>query len=272
MALALGLLVAAMPARAQSGERIVDYDVAITIEADGSLTIVEAIDYDFGSASRHGILRDIPTTLRFDDTHDRIYPIEVVEVRASEGTPAAYEVESVEGGLTRIRVGDADVEISGRHAYELSYTVEGALNAFRDHDELYWNAIGTEWSAPIERASVTVRAPADITQVACFQGYAGSTLPCDRAGARGRVARFAQANLGSFSGVTVVVGLPKGAVPDPGPVLEERWSVGRAFEVTPATVGGSAAIGAAAIAGVVALVWRRGRDRRAPPRHRIRRP
>jgi uncharacterized protein (TIGR04222 family) len=262
MALALGLLVAAMPARAQSGERIVDYDVAITIEADGSLTIVEAIDYDFGSASRHGILRDIPTTLRFDDTHDRIYPTEVVEVRASEGTPAAYEVESVEGGLTRIRVGDADVEISGRHAYELSYTVEGALNAFRDHDELYWNAIGTEWSAPIERASVTVRAPADITQVACFQGYAGSTLPCDRAGSRGRLARFAQTNLGSFSGVTVVVGLPKGAVPEPAPVLEVRWSVRRAFEVTPATVGGSAVIGAAAIAGVVALVWRRGRDRR----------
>jgi uncharacterized protein (TIGR04222 family) len=223
---------------------------------------VEAIDYDFGSASRHGILRDIPTTLRFDDTYDRVYPIEVVEVRASEGTPAAYVVESVEGGLTRIRIGDADVEISGRHAYELIYTVEGALNAFRDHDELYWNAIGTEWSAPIERASITVRAPADITQVACFQGYAGSTLPCDRAGSRGRVARFSQANLGSFSGVTVVVGLPKGAVPEPVPVLEERWSVGRAFEVTPATVGGSAAIGAAAIAGVVALVWRRGRDRR----------
>ena len=261
-ALALGLLVAAAPAHAQSGERIVDYEVAITIEADGSLTIVEAIDYDFGAASRHGILRDIPTTLRFDDTYDRVYPIEVVDVRASEGTPAAYAVESVEGGLTRIRVGDADVEISGRHAYELTYTVEGALNAFRDHDELYWNAIGTEWSAPIERASVTVRAPADITQVACFQGYAGSTLPCDRAGSRGRVARFAQANLGSFSGVTVVVGLPKGAVPEPAPVLEERWSVGRAFEVTPATVGGSAAIGAAAIAGVVALVWRRGRDRR----------
>jgi hypothetical protein len=189
-ALALGLLVATVPAHAQSGERIVDYGVVITIETDGSLTIVESIDYDFGAASRHGILRDIPTRLRFDDTYDRVYPIEVVDVRASEGTPAAYEVESVEGGLTRIRVGDADVEISGRHAYELTYTVLGALNTFLDHDELYWNAIGTEWPAPIERASVTVRAPADITQVACFQGYAGSTLPCDRAGARGNAVPY----------------------------------------------------------------------------------
>jgi hypothetical protein len=77
-ALALGLLVATVPAHAQSGERIVDYGVVITIETDGSLTIVESIDYDFGAATRHGILRDNPTRLRFDDTYDRVYTIEVV--------------------------------------------------------------------------------------------------------------------------------------------------------------------------------------------------
>ncbi len=115
-------------ASAQLGERIVDYDVDIAIGDDGVLTIVETIDYDFGAAERHGILRDIPTRLRYDDTYDRIYPLEVVEVRASEGTPAEYEVESAPGGITRIRVGDADVEITGRHAYELTYTVEAALN------------------------------------------------------------------------------------------------------------------------------------------------
>ncbi len=105
----------------------------------------------------------------------------MIEVRASQDTPAGYVVESAEGGITRIRVGDADIEITGRHSYELTYTVEAALNGFPDHDELYWNAIGTEWAAPIERATIDVRAPADITQVACFQGYEGSTLPCDRA-------------------------------------------------------------------------------------------
>ncbi|MDH4113059.1 MAG: DUF2207 domain-containing protein [Actinomycetota bacterium] len=256
------LLLISTPASAQSSERIVDYAVDITIESDGSLTIVETIAYDFGSASRHGILRDIPTRLRYDDTYDRVYPLAVVEVRAGGGTPSGYEVESVEGGLTRIRVGDADIEITGRHTYELTYTVEAALNGFPDHDELYWNAIGTEWLAPIERATVRVRAPADITEVACFQGYEGSTLPCDRVVARGNDARFAQSGLGSNSGVTVVVGLRKGAVPEPMPVLEERWTFGRAFEATPATMGASAAVAVAAIGGVTALVWRRGRDRR----------
>ena len=90
-------------------------------------------------------------------------------MRASEGTPADYEVESVSGGITRIRVGDADIEITGRHAYELTYTVEAALNGFRDHDELYWNAIGTEWSAPIERATVT--------RACARRRHAGGVLP-----------------------------------------------------------------------------------------------
>ena len=264
LALTMGvlLLAVAAPAAAQVGERIVDYDVDITIGDDGTLTVVETIHYDFGPSRRHGILRDIPTRLRYDDTYDRVYPLDVRQVRASEGTPADYAVESVSGGITRIRVGDADIEISGRHTYELTYTVEAALNGFSDHDELYWNAIGTEWSAPIEAATVTVRAPAEITEVACFQGYEGSTLPCDKAVGRGAESRFAHGALGPYSGVTVVVGLPKGAVPEPTPVLEERWSLGRAFEATPATLGGTAVLGLAAIGGVVALVWRRGRDRR----------
>ncbi|HJR98905.1 MAG TPA: DUF2207 domain-containing protein [Actinomycetota bacterium] len=256
------LLACAGMAAAQSAERIADYDVAIDIGEDGTLTIVETIAYDFGSAQRHGILRDIPTRLRYDDTYDRIYPLEVVRVRASGDTPAGYQEESVDGGITRIRVGDPDIEISGRHTYELTYRVEAALNGFRDHVELYWNAIGTEWSAPIGRADVQVRAPARITQVACFQGYEGSTLPCQRATSQGNRARFVQSGLGPFSGVTVVVGLPKGAVPRPEPVLEERWSLARAFQATPATVGVSAALGLAAVGGVVAMAWRRGRDRR----------
>jgi hypothetical protein len=62
--------------------------------------------------------------------------------------------------------------------------------------------------------------------------------------------------------VTIVAGLPKGAVPEPAPVLEERWSLGRAYAATPATLGGTAVLGLAAIGGVIALVWGRGRDRR----------
>ena len=183
---------------------------------------------------------------------------------ASErGHARRYAVESVSGGITRIRVGDADIEITGRHTYELTYTVEDALNGFRDHDELYWNAIGTEWSAPIERATVTVRrARRADARWRASRGTRGRRFRVTRRSRAAPRARFAQSGLGPVSGVTVVVGLPKGAVPEPVPVLEERWSLGRAYEATPATLGGTALVGLAAVGGVMALVWRRGRDRR----------
>src|SRR6476659_1410373 len=81
-------------ATAASGftESIKRYDVDITIEPTGTLLIRETIDYDFGPVPHHGIFRDIPT--RFDYTTkadtDRVYPIDVISVKASEGTPADY--------------------------------------------------------------------------------------------------------------------------------------------------------------------------------------
>jgi hypothetical protein len=102
-----------------------------------------------------------------------------------------------------------------------------------------------------------------IERVACFTGYVGSTEPCRRADvdAAGQ-ASFAARDLYPYEGMTVVVALPKGAVAEPAPILQERWSFGRAFAVTPAS---GAAAGAVLLLGSGAfgyLAWRRGRDRR----------
>src|SRR5688572_27465579 len=96
-------------------EKIDAYRVDIRIESNGDLTITEDIEYDFGSEERHGIFRDIPTKLRYDDKQDRKYPLDVQSVTGSPGTPDEYKVEGVEGGRTRIRIGDEDRTISGRH-------------------------------------------------------------------------------------------------------------------------------------------------------------
>ena len=244
------------------GERIHRYDVAIRIEPAGMIMVRETIDYDFGGAPRHGILRDIPVRLRYDDTRDRVYPIEDLTVRASEGTPAEYQVEDLSGGLKRIRIGDPDREVTGRHTYEISYRVRGALNALPEHDELYWNAIGTEWDVPIDQAAVRVQAPGEILRVACFSGAYGSNTTCERARAKGSTATFEASQLFPRSGLTVVVSIPKGVVPTPRPVLEERWSLARAFSVTGPTIGGGGLILLIVLAGFAWLVWRVGRDRR----------
>ena len=248
-------------AAAQTGESIPSYVVGIRILPDGDLQITERITYDFGSESRHGIFRTIPSRFTYDDVDDRVYRIEDVEV-SSPTAPDDVEVAE-EGGTTTIRVGDPDQEITGQHEYTLRYRVEGALNGFPDHDELYWNAIGDEWQAPIERARVTVEAPADIQRVTCFQGYQGSTETCGRATFEGSIARFAPGRtLQPFEGLTVVVAIPKGAVPEPEPILVERWSPDRAFSLNGGTIGAASLVMLVVALSLGRLWWREGRDRR----------
>jgi uncharacterized protein (TIGR04222 family) len=255
------LVLFAGPAWAQSAQEVIhDYTVEIQILSDRHLKITETIDYDFGSTRHHGIFRTIPTRFPYDEVNDRIYPID--DVSAQSDAPDDVDV-SEEGSFTKIRVGDPDVEISGRHTYTLTYRVEGALNSFPDHDELYWNAIGDEWQAPIERARVTVTAPGSIQRVTCFQGYQGSTEPCARSDARGETATFAPGRpLDPFEGMTVVVAIPKGAVAEPVPVLDERWSAERAFSLNAGTATAVAVL-LAVLGGTLFRLWsREGRDRR----------
>ena len=101
----------------------------------------------------------------------------------------------------------------------------GALNGFADHDELYWNAIGPQWTVPIDASTATVDGAGRVTRSRCFTGPVGSTLPCaQRLSPAGTTATFTQTGLSTGKGLTVVVGFPKGAVdPPPEPILEERW-------------------------------------------------
>ena len=262
---ALGVLAAfvlAAPASAQASETIDRYGVEIVIENDGDLRITETIDYDFASNERHGIIREIPTTFRYDDTYDREYPLTVESVSATGDASADHTIEHPGGGITAIRIGDPDRTITGRHTYTIRYRVEAALNGFRDHVELYWNAIGDEWDVPIATATTVVRAPTRILQVACYTGYQGSSLPCAKASSTGGTARFAQRDLQPYQGMTVVVSLPKGAVPAPAPRLRERWSPARAFALTPATGAASGGLLLLALGGIGFAIWRTGRDRR----------
>jgi uncharacterized protein (TIGR04222 family) len=264
-AVALGMLAAfvlAAPARAQVFETIDRYNVEIVIENDGALRITEKIAYDFGATPRHGIIREIPTEFRYDDTYDRTYPLTVESVSATGDASADFTIEQQGGGITAIKIGDPDRTITGRHEYTIRYRVEAALNGFPDHVELYWNAIGDEWDVPIGVAATVVRAPARIQKVACYTGYEGSSLPCAIATSRGATARFAQSELQPYQGMTVVVSLPKDAVPAPVPQLRERWSPARAFALTPATGAASGGLLVLAIGGIGYLIWRTGRDRR----------
>ncbi len=260
LAVPVALLSSASPASA-SDERITNYAVTINIQASGDLLVDERITYDFGFSEHHGIYRDIPYRFHYDDRYDRVYPISVRSVTASGGASADYDT-STEGALYRIKIGDPDRTVTGSHVYDIVYTVRQALNGFSDHDELYWNVIGNQWPVPIDHATATVGAPVGGVEEACFAGPERSSLPCDSAGAKGMTATFGHDGLGPDEGMTVVVGFPKGAVPEPRPDLVERWSVGRAFSVTPGSVAGAGVLLVGFLAWFVPRAWRTGRDRR----------
>ena len=194
------ILLAVLAGPARASERITSYQVWLSVDGEGTLQVREVIAYDFGAAQRRGIYRDIPTTLRYDGTYDRRYPLSVEQVRVGGGSArgwsdAPWTTESVPGGMTRIKIGDPDRTVTGVHTYELAYRVDGALNTFADHLELYWNAIGTDWPAPIAAATVHARVPGTVLQVACFAGPDRSGLPCDRARSSGPGATFSQADI-----------------------------------------------------------------------------
>jgi uncharacterized membrane protein len=253
----------ASPALAQTSEVIRSYDVAIEIRADDSIRVTEVIAYDFGSTTHHGIFRDVPTRQAYDDRYDRVYPLHVESVEATGGASADYEVTQEPGGITRIKIGDPDETVTGLHTYTIVYTVEAAMNGFRDHDELYWNAIGEYWEVPVESATAIVSSPSAIVDITCYAGPVPSTASCDKARIlEDGTARLRQSNLFSFEAFTVVVSLPKGAVAEPHPRLVEPWSINRAFARTSATLGLSGGLLVLLLAGSGWLLWSRGRDRR----------
>jgi hypothetical protein len=262
-ALAVAFLVPAGPARGQGFvfESTPQFDVSIVIERSGDLEITETIVQQFGSMRRHGILRYIPNRLPYDDEFDRVYPIDLLSVRASPpGTPDDVETTEENGNFV-IRIGDPDTTITGRHTYEIVYRVRGAMNGFADHDELFWNAIGDRWEQSIAEMNVRVSGATDVTRVACYRGAFGSTTRCDHAQITKKGdAVFSQSNLPAFQAMSVVIALPRGTVASTAPILDERWSLDKAFARTPTSVGGGIGLLALIVGGVGTLMWRRGRD------------
>jgi len=261
-ALALALWLGSGVALADEGWEIVRFHSDITIERDGALLIAETIEVDFGGLARRGIFREIPVRYRWTDTQDRVYELSVLSVRDAAGRSWRYKIENEEANR-RIRIGDPDVTLSGRQSYVITYRVAGALNAFPEHDELYWNVNGADWGVPSRRVSAAVRGPAPLGRTACFEGYERSTQACRLAPANGSAGFEASRALEPGEQLTIVAALPKGAVTEPRVILADRpRTIDRYFELTPLSLGLTGVV----LAGGLALVgrnwWRHGRDRR----------
>lgn len=208
---AAGLVLAGpAAAHADAGERITQYDVDVAVHSDGTAHVRESITYDFGANAKHGIERMIDYSTPAGKDRDRVIDVTGIKV-SSPDAPAQTEVTD-SGEDKEIRVGDPNRTITGVHSYVIEYDTDHVATKAGGGVRYAWNAVGSEWDAPISDVTVHLSGPATMSDAACFAGAAGSTTPCDGADATGTQARFTQSQLDSYEGVTVQADLPAGSV------------------------------------------------------------
>lgn len=197
---------------ADEGWTIEKFNSDLAVEQTGEVSVVETIDVNFNTLSKHGIYRDIPYA--YESNGQKIYTEILTQKVEQNGAPATY-VTSKNDTYVDLKIGDADRTISGKNTYKIYYTVRGVLRGFTDHDELYWNVTGNNWPVPINHATATVTLPSDgLTKTACYQGYAGSQGECLSQIQSPRIAEFQSDEiLDAAQGMTIVSGYTKGMVP-----------------------------------------------------------
>jgi hypothetical protein len=203
------------------------------------------IDYDFGIQERHGIFRDVPGL-------DPVGPVQV----SSPTAPAQVEVTGT-AQQTRLRIGDPDRTIRGRHRYVIGYRLPGVAPGGR----LAWDAVGTSWPVGIGGAELHVVAPYRLEGARCGRGGTGSQEGC----------RVDQPEPGRL--VTTVDGLDAGEGVTLFATAGSRLAAAPALPAPPAGAPDDPGTGplppalvaaAAALAGAVPTSWlvrRAGRER-----------
>lgn len=192
-------------------EYIEFYHTQLNLNSDGTLMVEEIIDYNFYANERHGIYRTIPFTVK--NINGNKFKLTFTDIQALANGRETPVTQSVEGEQIKLKIGNPDVYVKGLVRYTLRYRVHGAMRYFQDHDELYWNAIGTGWTVPIKTAQVTVTIPPLATpfdiKPTCYAHEFGSTKPCSTAMLTATGAAFTHTNLGPGEGLTIIISLPK---------------------------------------------------------------
>jgi uncharacterized membrane protein YgcG len=176
-------LILALSSVASSQYVIRDYQVDMELRRDGSMGVIERITTEF-TIPRRGIFRKIPFQYDTGRVTRRVI-IHLISVTDLQNQPQTT-LETREGPYLNIRIGDEDVvhPAGTVKTYVIRYEVLGMMNWFEGatdwepYAELYWNVIGDEWDATIERAMFSVRFPkvqsAESLRARVFAGPYGS--------------------------------------------------------------------------------------------------
>lgn len=205
-------------------ESIAHYDVTLRLNQAGSLNIREEINYNFGYFKRHGIYRDIPSTIRYQG---KGHPIDLglhnFTVSMDDKSVKWYTNKwksSHWGNTQRIKIGSYNIDVTGLHRYTIGYDVKTIILPFDEtHDTMRWNLIGKHWKTSIENSTFDIHLPPTLSQstikkINVFYGTYGSTKEAisskDIKWYTPQHFSFTLSALKPYQGVTVEVVFPTG--------------------------------------------------------------
>ncbi|HOV34501.1 MAG TPA: DUF2207 domain-containing protein [Candidatus Dojkabacteria bacterium] len=202
-------------------EKITNFESDIELKQDTDIFISEKITYHFPE-SKHGIYRDIPVSYKVLGGFKRPTTLEIkylkyYDVNNPSVIKDSYE-ESSSNGYIRLKIGNPDEYIIGDYIFEIGYILKDTTNYFDDHDELYLNITGNNWTVPIENVSANIKVPGNITKSVCYTGVKGSTESnCtieDKSTDSSYALSVNAQYLDAGEGLTVAVAMPKGSLAD----------------------------------------------------------
>ncbi len=244
------------------------YDQNVVLAENGTATVTVDADLDFGNTPGHGPLLTFITAQKMADGRYRLLDTKFVSVTSSTraNTDVQTQSEYTSFGVRTtlgVRIGAEGRTYTGVQNYRFVFTIEGLVTpdqAQSGMDEFNWNSLGAAGSIPHVNPTVTVTGPgAAVQQAACFSGV-DLTEPCE-ATFEGGTARYAvNGTLDGTESMQVVTGFPVGSFKNAEPRYVTPPTLESMFPLSPANIGGAAAIGGLGIGGVL-LLARRRRDR-----------
>ncbi len=212
--LLLATLATALPAQEKSYS-IERFDARIRVNRDAGIDITETITARF-VGSWNGLYRTVPVEYRTTQGLNWTLGLSLVSAQDDAGRDLKTET-SRDRHYIKYKIWIPGASNADR-TLVLRYRATNGLRFFDEHDELYWNVTGDEWTVPIRAATAEIELPPATPGVRAiaFNGVYGSTARDAAVEIRGNVVRIAMPHpLGYHEGLTAVVGWNKGVVTEP---------------------------------------------------------
>jgi uncharacterized membrane protein len=198
-------------------ERILNYDVTITVDSNAGLLVTEKLKVNvLGERIERGIFRTLPTQRKINNKSISV-KYDILNI-TKNGVEEKYRTERENGNFV-IYIGRKNVLLDpGIYDYEITYKTYRQIGFFDDFDELYWNVTGNDWIFPIDKVTTKIILPgsAKIIQNVCYTGSLGSTEQnCKINSATSNTLSFSAENLNPYQGLTIATGFDKGIVNEP---------------------------------------------------------